>query len=369
MSTPDQRPSLTSTDIDLVLITGAGASREFGANRQKMPLMPDWSDLVVKKLVQTGAPFFELTDLRDNLSGPAFEQALGRFLRHAEAFAAIEDVVPAMARTSIPGGQPPPHFEHWYHSMKGQLDRITNAVEETLVEQFNYGRVSSVLAAQGFRELFSRLQLTQEAPIVWATTNYDPVAELALYEMGRRPECGEPQQLPGVAQRALDVVGILGGLPRQTPVLHLHGKVGWYRDPKDGVVMHRQVTTHDRTFGLPVVMLPDPEKGYSGDDVLTMMWSQFEAALRRARRVLVLGHSLSDVLITKALHDHVSPDRLGIVVFGDGKGGVDPSAAEFHARVGKTFPGSALMAIRFGADIGDDGNVLTEFARRTAAIA
>jgi hypothetical protein len=116
-------------------------------------------------------------------------------------------------------------------------------------------------------------------------------------------------------------------------------------------------------------MLPDPEKGYSGDDVLTMMWSQFEAALRRARRVLVLGHSLSDVLITKALHDHVSPDRLGIVVFGDGRGGVDPSAAEFQTRVGKTFPGSALMAVRFGPDIGDDGNVLTEFARRTAAIA
>lgn len=65
--------------------------------------------------------------------------------------------------------------------------------------------------------------------------------------------------------------------------------------------MHRQVTTHNRTFGLPVVTLHDPEKGSSGGDVLTMVWSQFEAALRRARRVLVLGHSLSDVLISKAL--------------------------------------------------------------------
>jgi hypothetical protein len=65
----------------------------------------------------------------------------------------------------------------------------------------------------------------------------------------------------------------------------------------------------------------------------------------------------------------VSPDRLGIVVFADGKGGVDPSASEFHARVVKAFPGAALMAVRFGPDIGDDGNMLTDFARRTAAIA
>lgn len=356
-------------DIELVLITGAGASREFGTNRQKLPLMPDWSDLVVKRLVQTGAPFWELTELRERLDGPSFERALGRFLRHAEAFAALEELVPAMAQVSIPGSSPPAQFEQWYQSMKAQLDRITNAVEETLVEQFNYGRVSSILAAQGFRELFGRLQVTQDAPLVWVTTNYDPVAELALYEMGRRPECGEPQQLPGVAQKPLDVVGILGGLPRQTPVLHLHGKVGWYRDPRDGTAMYRaQVTTHDRQFGVPIVMLPDPEKDPS-DDVLALMWSQFEVALRRAKRVLVLGHSLSDRLLVTALHDHVRPDRLGIVLYGDGRGGVDPSAAELHTRAGKEFPGVPLMAVRFGEDIGDDGNVLNEFASRTAALA
>jgi hypothetical protein len=30
-------------DIDLVLVTGAGASHEFGVNHSKMPLMSAWS--------------------------------------------------------------------------------------------------------------------------------------------------------------------------------------------------------------------------------------------------------------------------------------------------------------------------------------
>ena len=31
-------------DIDVVLVTGAGASRAFGVNGKPMPLMGDWSD-------------------------------------------------------------------------------------------------------------------------------------------------------------------------------------------------------------------------------------------------------------------------------------------------------------------------------------
>ena len=61
--------------------------------------------------------------------------------------------------------------------------------------------------------------------------------------------------------------------------------------------------------------------------------------------------------------------QVGHSVFGDGNGGVDSSAAEFHARGEKEFPGTMLMAVRFGPDIETDGSVLTNSARRTAAIA
>ena len=36
--------------IELLLILGAGASREFGANREPMPLMADFSDAIIAKL-------------------------------------------------------------------------------------------------------------------------------------------------------------------------------------------------------------------------------------------------------------------------------------------------------------------------------
>ena len=41
-------------DIDLVMVTGAGASRDFGVNGVKLPLMGDWSDALVKKLGAVG---------------------------------------------------------------------------------------------------------------------------------------------------------------------------------------------------------------------------------------------------------------------------------------------------------------------------
>lgn len=36
--------------IDMVLVTGAGASKTFGMNGVPMPLMGDWSDHLVRKL-------------------------------------------------------------------------------------------------------------------------------------------------------------------------------------------------------------------------------------------------------------------------------------------------------------------------------
>src|SRR5439155_1319040 len=82
---------------------------------------------------------------------------------------------------------------------------------------------------------------------------------------------------------------------RYTPVLHLHGKVGWLRRPDETTIPFFSGTTaYDPTFGLPIIMLPDPRKTYSGDDVLSILWAQFENALHRARRVFVVGHSLAD---------------------------------------------------------------------------
>lgn len=44
-------------DIDLVLVTGAGASREFGVNHTRIPLMGEWSDALVEKIRSRSADY------------------------------------------------------------------------------------------------------------------------------------------------------------------------------------------------------------------------------------------------------------------------------------------------------------------------
>jgi hypothetical protein len=93
-------------DIDLVLVTGAGASTEFGVNGTKLPLMAQWSDALVAKLAQR-SNYLEATGLRRGMTGEAFEVQLGRFLRDIEAFARIGGLLEASAQFQDlgPGGQ------------------------------------------------------------------------------------------------------------------------------------------------------------------------------------------------------------------------------------------------------------------------
>ena len=99
-------------------------------------------------------------------------------------------------------------------------------------------------------------------------------------------------------------------------------------------------------------MLPDPEKNYAGDDVLTALWTQFAAALQRARMVLVLGHSLSDRLLVGAIRENLDPRRLDVAVYSDESGGgPDPSAAGLANWVREHIPEAKLIPMRFAPQI------------------
>jgi hypothetical protein len=75
-------------DIDVVLVTGAGASRTFGVNGVPMPLMGDWSDHLVGKLGPRMG-YLDATGLRRGMSGEDFEARLGKFLQDVQAFRRI----------------------------------------------------------------------------------------------------------------------------------------------------------------------------------------------------------------------------------------------------------------------------------------
>ena len=172
-------------------------------------------------------------------------------------------------------------------------------------------------------------------------------------ELQWNPDWGEPPQAQTSEQR-LSVDGLIQGLPRYVPVLHLHGRVGWYRRLNGSRTPEYATTTtrHQQGFGVPIVMLPDPNKAYGSDPVISSLWTQFEEALRRARRVFVLGHSLNDTAIVRALQDNVEPlDRIAVTILGKAKepDTPDASAIEVMDRIRLQLGNAALIPMRFGS--------------------
>ncbi len=250
--------------------------------------MAQWSEKLVRNIFDKGADQYGLSGLRTGMTGPEFEAALGEFLRRAEAFAQIRPVAGLTARAPSLGG---PQIQTWYDQVANGFDRINEVIVSSLIEEFHHNRLAVSYATEAYRQLLDLARLPNTKGLVYATTNYDALGELALEDLGAHPDAGEPARQYGSHATGLDVVGLLDDMSRHTPVLHLHGKAGWYRDDR-GSVHVVDVQQHHSSHGVPVVMLPDPNKSFAGDDVLALLWAQFQEAVAEAGRILVLGHSL-----------------------------------------------------------------------------
>jgi hypothetical protein len=334
-------------DIALVLVTGAGASTAFGSNRKPLPLMAQWSDLIVKKLFDSAIDTLDLSGLKPGMSGPDFEAALGRFLTRAEAFEQIRDIIPLASKAPNVNG---PQIQSWYEGVVKTFERITEVIHSSLMAEFHYNRLAVSDAKDAYGRLLQMAGLPQGQRLVYATTNYDALGELALTELGAHVDSGEPARLYGSSAIGLNVAGLLEGMGRSTPVLHLHGKAGWYRQ-KNGLVEVRDVVEHHPSNGIPVVMLPDPAKTYAGDDVLALLWAQFEEAVNNAGKVLVLGHSLHDDQLVRVLRAMPDRKKLAITFWG-------ASESEMEAQLTwlrDTFTRDpSYFPVRFGPQLGPE---------------
>jgi hypothetical protein len=336
-------------DIELVLVTGAGASREFGVNGTKLPMMGEWSDALVDKL-RPPMNYLAPTFLDKDLDGPEFEKRLGEFLHRAQAFKQIGPIVPHTAFQIDQGRLAT--VNEWYQQAAFHLDQILGLIHESLYEKFAASNVDIGAAAAAYSSLFAQLGVGAPSSLVVATTNYDMIAESAIVELGGLPDWGASPTLLAGAETPLRVDRLLDGFPRFTPVLHLHGRVGWFRRP-DGTVYssNHAVYQNSQNYGVPVVMLPDPDKTYDSEPVIYELWQQFHLALSRAKRVFVLGHSLHDKPLVDALRQYVQPTRRIAV----GLLSADGSPEEFHASAGETmeiirqnFPQAGMIPMRFG---------------------
>jgi hypothetical protein len=296
-----------STKHRLVLITGAGASVHFGADGHRLPLMADWSDALVKALDRAERGLAATMDLRTGLTGEEFEEVLGEFLRWTQTFEATKRFI-ELGRTS-PDIPITSEVLNWLSVARRRASTIVDTVNMSLWQEFGLNRVDTAAATSTYQSLLKALRALpgeRSTALFSATTNYDRSAELALAELGFTVDTGTGTRAVRGRTERLDLDAIQPWTdPMIVPHLHLHGAVGWYRDPERGI----RVDPADREFDdrlTPAVLYPDPDKDPLGEGEVGVnaLWNKFGDALRSATDVLVLGHSLHDRPLLDALFQH-----------------------------------------------------------------
>lgn len=343
-----------------MLITGAGASCPFGVN-SPLALMADWSKALVQKVVDKSLSVGhrQLLGLDDTMGdGPKFEQHLGRFLRTVEALDAIKPFLkPSLEIFGIPqtikmlsSGQS--ELENWYSITKTAISELVDALNQTLYELFGDVAVNYQAAERGYGWLLQELGVSTETPWVCATTNYDVIAETVLDRLGFLPDWGRPHQPTLASDVPLRVGNMIGGIGRYVPVLHLHGRIGWLL--RDSVVRELPVNSYSKDWGAPVVMWPDDQKdvdSYAASQVIDSLWQQFGMALSRAKKVLVLGHSLNDVFLLRAIANNVPAGRVAVALLADRPEQIfGPANGPIVERVRGTIGDVSFIPMTFGEE-------------------
>jgi SIR2-like domain len=283
-----------------LLITGAGASHDLGRDGP-MPLMDDWARHLRTVVDEGEEGLADAAGLRPAMSAEDFERAIGALLRWDET-RELRDQFRGLAAPT-----PAQHHTWAREGKQREVDRmalILDAINRTLYRLFRADRIDDAKATRAYAELLAALNHPKRLTVV--TTNYDSSAERALRRLGRRPETGFDRP-PGGDGNSFDVAKLVERADLDTdrgltPVLHIHGAVGWYE--RDGQVWeHPPTADYDPSLGHPVVLYPDPDKDPTSNENVAAIWTEFRAAVAAADYVVVVGHSLRDKPLTKVLRE------------------------------------------------------------------
>ncbi len=314
--------------------------------------MAEWSDHLVRKLSTGGHALRELVGLDDGLDGPEFERRVGQFLALAEAFPDLERILAPSTQQMAVQGLTLETLRNWHRTTQRQFDDAVGVIHQSMIENFGWERINPDAASAAYEALFKVLGIGSGSRLVYATTNYDYIGEAVLDRLGRRPDSGVRERFsgPGVSSaRHLDMENLTEVVGRSTPVLHLHGAVGWFDQPGHGPTVVN-ATSYNPTWGVPIVMLPSSEKDYQQSTTIETIWVEFRRALRRAKRVLVLGHSLADAALVAALAEEVRPyHRIGFTELPGSDPGIPAKL------VWAQLTGSRRFAVRFSVEFNAAG--------------
>lgn len=330
--------------MTLLLITGAGATREMGKGNSKMPLMRDWSTALCDALDKRESGLAGACLLEPEMAAPDFEESLGLLLRWAQSRQAERRFANLTAQTV---GNPFDRFDEVWNRVSARLEVVTDTLKRTLFEQFGQRQIDDKKVARAYETL---LDAVEPSNLIVATTNYDRAAEAALRKLGHRVETGI--RIEGEITPTLDPTGLVENRGEATPVIHLHGAVGWYE--LDGVVReHFGDLGFNETLGNPVVLFPDPEKDPTSHAVVRDLWAEFDLALDAADAILVIGHSLHDPALVRALRD--VPEKTPVLITY-----VEPADSE---RISEEVENATPVQLEFGPKIKGDMPVLTSSLR------
>lgn len=279
--------------MKLVLVTGAGASRNLARDGQTMPLMREWSESLCEALDASEAGLADACRLKRGASGPEFEENLGLLLR-------FQDLQPLAARFIDLGGSLVPSrmtaAKEAHDNTARRLSIVMDVLNTTLYDLFGLDQVDDGRAKSAFEELLAEFG---QPELVVATTNYDRSVESALEHLGHTVTTGARSTRSRTP--ILETADLFENRGPGTLVLHLHGAVGWYE--KDGEVRdYYGDQSYSASHGRPVVLYPDPSKEPTRDALVADLWTAFRKALEWSDHVLVLGHSLNDPTLVAELH-------------------------------------------------------------------
>jgi hypothetical protein len=334
----------------IVIVTGAGASRNLGA-KGELPLMADWAGILVEDVDKAEPGLATAIGLSSELGAQEFEEVIGSFLSWQGTLGLTERF------KTIGGPNPNSLFGElplWIENSRQRTAAFTEALRTSLYREFGREAIDAEAAGTAHRRF--RMLFGDGATFVYATTNYDVSIEVGLRGAGFNPHDGFAQvgwESPVLSLD--DLIDWENAHGSREPVLHLHGAVGWYRQPDGRIVRQFPDQPYNATLGSPVVLPPDPNKDPVSDSSVALIWDRFRAALRGATHILVVGHSLNDIPLVNVLREASANAHLAVTH--------RPEDVDSSERIYRVFPGDKVRAIpmRFGPDLETDADLLNRW--------